>query len=256
MSNALTYLRDFVIFADNRSIERTISLNNYNVQLKKNIILLVIPEESNFTEIMPEFLARNSVSINLFVRESTDSNVYNYEIEPLSYSNVEEHIEETKNSIFLPEELWKKFDAMEDLLNEKEGFVLGNKITIFGERFTSIFMECHGEDYQATDALISCKLLPVLKGLQLYKNVSGDHDLELLLEKIFEKDNVEKTLRNVKKVQAVVETEIVDEKPETVVSEEAVNVIEEENNEEQVVMEETVAETESKEETVSDEENK
>lgn len=210
IEKVMTCLTDFVVFNDNPAINRSITLNDkFKINLKKNAVLFVIPNEDNYTEIMPEYLARASVSINLNVRESEEEVACEYEPMALSYSELLEHLTSVKETSFVQEDSWKLFDELEDLLNVKEKFALGNKFTIFAENFSSVFLDANGEDYDACDSLIAFKLLPIIKGLNIYKKESGDQEISLLLEKIFTKDNLEKTLLNVKKIvkEEVVETE-------------------------------------------------
>lgn len=213
MNDSMSYLSDFVALADNPSIDRNIKVDSASVTLKRNTVLFIVPEEENFTEIMPEALARSSVSIFVKVKENYDELSYDKPIKLISYSKIQDLIDDAKDLVYINEETWKKFDQLEDLINEKEGFELGNKLVIFIEKFTSTFMECHGEDYQATDALICIKLLPILKKTALYNNVSGDTELQELLEKIFEVDNLEKTSKYIKKIvdETVVEQPVLEQ---------------------------------------------
>ncbi len=202
-------LSDFIIFNDNPSINRVVSISkDCKIALKKNIVLILVPREENYTEIMPEVLARASISINLNIRDIQEETSCDYLPIPISYQETLDHLSEIKNTCFLQENSWKLFDELEDLLNTKEGFALGNKFTIFAENFSSLFINFDGEDYDACDSLLAFKLLPILKCLNLYKKENGDQEVSSLLEKIFSKDNLDKTLLNVKKVVIESEKEI------------------------------------------------
>ncbi len=202
-------LSDFIIFNDNPSVNRVVSITqDCKIALRKNIVLILIPKEENYTEIMPEVLARASVSINLSIRDVQEEASCDYLPVPISYQDALDHLSEVKNTCFLQENSWKLFDELEDLLNTKEGFALGNKFTIFAENFSSLFINFDGEDYDACDSLLAFKLLPVLKCLNVYKKENGDQEVSSLLEKIFSKDNLDKTLINVKKVIIEIEPEI------------------------------------------------
>ena len=157
---------------------------------------------------MPEYLAKASICINIPIRESAESEVCDYQPKPISYQEIADHLYEAKKESFLQENSWKMFDELEDLLNVKENFVLGNKFTIFAENYSSVFIDCNGEDYDVLDSLLAYKLLPVLKCLNLYKKEQGDSELATLLEKVLTKDNLDKTLHNVKKVALVTEQEV------------------------------------------------
>lgn len=209
IDNVINCLGEFISFNDNPSSAKIISLtDSCKFALKKNVVLLVIPSQDNYTEIMPEYLAKASISINLPIRENTESESCDYQPKPISYVEIGDHLYETKKESFLQENSWKMFDELEDLLNVKENFVLGNKFTIFAENYSSVFIDCNGEDYDVLDGLLAYKLLPVLKCLNLYKKENGDNELAMLLEKVLTKDNLDKTLRNVKKVVSVVEQEV------------------------------------------------
>lgn len=194
-------LAEFIKFNENPSITRFVNLNDTSsIKLKSNVKLMVIPEEDNFTEMLPEFLAKSVVCLNINVRDLDEEVNYEGDFVSLSWADVCDQLDDVRNSCFISEDNWKNIDKLEELLYEKEGVSFGNKITIFSEKFSSIFIDCNGEDYEAVDAIIAFKYLPIIKGLELYKKVGGDQEVSDLLDKVFGKDNLDRTSRLVKKI--------------------------------------------------------
>ena len=78
----------------------------------------------------------------------------------LSYMRLNRLAEETVDSHYLSEDVWKKIDAFEAFVNGYTPFSIDNKLASAMERFVGVYMAAGAEEIQALDAVFATLLLP------------------------------------------------------------------------------------------------
>lgn len=85
----------------------------------------------------------------------------------------------SKMNYELDEELWKKIDGLEDLVNKYSPYHMSNKLCMRLEQYVATMLECNAEPAEALDYTIAYKLMPVIIAI-LHNN--EDYDSEKFTE--------------------------------------------------------------------------
>ena len=110
---------------------------------------------------------------------------------PFSYYQFDYMLEKIKDIYGIPEELWKRIDALENFVNNNSPFTVGNRASIAVERFFAAYSACGSEANEALDRALSARIIPsVIVALDTLENLD-DKNLSEKLEMIFGEDNVE-----------------------------------------------------------------
>ncbi|MDE6505596.1 MAG: glycoside hydrolase family 3 C-terminal domain-containing protein [Clostridia bacterium] len=107
------------------------------------------------------------------------------EIKPVSYPLFEETVTSSRERNFISEKIWKKLDSLAEAVNAEERFSYGNKNIRQLEKFTSVILECGGDESEALSSALLCKIVPLLKATKLYKKEGGAKTLFGFIEKLF-----------------------------------------------------------------------
>lgn len=104
----------------------------------------------------------------------------------LSFARLAELAAEAEESNYLPEELWKKLDLLEEHLAPISDFAITNSRALMIERYTAVFMAAGGSDSEALDSVLACRLLPpvlaaLLEDADIHRNETFTHYLDSLL---------------------------------------------------------------------------
>ena len=193
MQNVLNYLKEFVDFANYPSYSHSMRLNQKLVlKIPHNFKLILIPQNDDYLNEIPEELAEASISIELLMRKA--EHVVEEEVKPnsLSYGYLEDLIYEAKKTDYIGEDLWKKLD---DSLIELGVAELHNKVILQMEKYTSVYISAGGEDVDAFDSVIAEKVLPILKVLPQFKTYEGMKSLLTVIEKHLGHDNINRISR-------------------------------------------------------------
>ena len=193
MHNVLNYLKEFVDYANYPSYSHSMRLNQKLVlKIPHNFKLVLIPQNDDYLNEIPEELADASISIELLMRKA--EHIVEQEVKPnsLSYSYLEDLVYEAKKTDYIGEDLWKKLD---DTFIELGLHELNNKVVLQIEKYTSVFMSAGGEDVDAFDSVIAEKVLPILKVLPQFKSYEGMKSLLTVIEKHLGHDNINRISR-------------------------------------------------------------
>lgn len=192
MKNVLNYLKEFVDYANYPSYSHSMRLNQKLVlKIPHNLKLVLIPQNDEYLNELPEELAKASISIELLMRKA-DHTVEEVKPNCLSYGYLEELIYDAKKSDFISEEVWKKLD---DTLIELGLPELNNKTVLQIEKYTSVYISAGGEEHDAFDSVIAEKVLPQIKVLEKYKTYDGVKLLLSVIEKHFGHENINRISR-------------------------------------------------------------
>lgn len=200
-SNFENYFSSIIEFALRPTYVHYLKINQKQaIQIPSNTRFIIVPNSNDFLDNVSHNVLNAITSVDLFIRKTEQVKEEVIASAFISYTHLLEEISVVKNDYFLKEETWKKIDHLIEEMKEIEDFRLGNKNVILIETFTSVYMECGADEADALDAVLTSKIVPLIKGLDSYKLEGGEKAYIKLIEKEFGKENVTKTIKALKKV--------------------------------------------------------
>ena len=140
-----------------------------------------------------------TIDINAQIVEPKDS-VYNT-VNKLSYHYFSDCIRDSRESYYIKEDLWKKFDQLEYYANERTPFVINNRVFRQLERYTTMYLLCEGDEYEAIDSVLTSKLLVMISKVNIVKKDKEDEGIFALCEKLFGLENLTKSKKLLKQIE-------------------------------------------------------
>ena len=159
------------------------------INLSKNINYILVPTTSAYVEYITRDLANACVCINMVISSATKE-IETPEVKNLSYQDFQDLVIQAKEEVYLNEKIWKKIDELEESIGAVERFRIGNKNTLQIERYTSVLLECGGDDSEAFSNIFVGKIVPILKNTATYKKDGGERTIIGLVEKIFNEEDL------------------------------------------------------------------
>ncbi len=187
-ANLSDWFSDFIEFALAPSEKRSIGLHaDTKLTLPQNLCYLLFLREDGLRTELSEKAANASVRIEVSIRraEATAGESDAKKSGSISYPNFNVLVREARDEYFLSEKNWSKIDQLFELVNAAERMSFGNKNTLQAERFTSVVMSCGGEESEALESLLLCKVVPYLKTGKLYAREDGIGLLSDYFQKVF-----------------------------------------------------------------------
>jgi len=108
----------------------------------------------------------------------------------ISAKRLRDLAESADESYYIPEEYWKKLDALEEYICKRTGWELGNKTICWMENYASVYLACGGEYYELLDRLVVSVMLPQLLGCSKEELVAENDGLASLIDRVFGLDNM------------------------------------------------------------------
>lgn len=164
LSDLTRYFVSFTRFARNPSSAPSIDARNEN----DNEISYVIPQNvwmvlnlANGESVadLPEFMADITTVISVEYTKCPAQEIHG-NVRKFEYHQLDYLIEKCKNKYEFSEEVWKKFDKLEEYINLHHPVHFGNKMWTGVEKYSSSFIACGGDMDMAVDRVLASKLLP------------------------------------------------------------------------------------------------
>ena len=192
MLNLSDYFSTFLDYANFPSEEHTIKFSeDVSLKIPPNICFLLMPSDDNFTEDMTPAIAHAGIIADMVVSKMDPTNIITEEeIKVLSRMDLEELMSEAREKFFLGETVWKKMDDFTEAVNATERFNIDNKSLLQLEKYTSVLMECGGDENEALINMFTAKIVPLLKVSKAYKKEDGGKTLYGIIEKLFTDENL------------------------------------------------------------------
>lgn len=177
-------LYEIVEYAKYPKANKTIKLNNKNIELNDNIYIVINNDAHNF-----DFKIWESGNfITLDYEKSKEIEVFEDE-EKLSNFLFINHYDQINEEFYLDESDWKKIDYIESLINEHDKSILTNVIINQIERYSSMYLSIDNERTKLIDLILSSKVLPLvnsykIEGLlvEVYNVIERNFDIDTLSE--------------------------------------------------------------------------
>ena len=117
----------------------------------------------------------------------------------MSQYHLDDLMKVAKNVNYIFEKQWKKFDDIEEQINELSPYSIHNKTVLCFESLAAFILSCAVEIDEFIDLALASRIAPSLKSLKAYQVTNGDANLYGIITKIFGEDNVPQTKRTLKK---------------------------------------------------------
>ena len=200
LRNTLGVLLDYVIYPN---LDHYINLGTKDeedlVLIPKNLLIILVPSDNTYLDSFDREIAERSYSMELLLRDNELEPINDVVVKYMSYPALERMAKECKERNIIPEEYWKKLDDLEEEINNLESFRFENKTILDFERFVGLMIEAGGDIDEAIDMVLAYRIVPILKGYNVYKNNDGDNTLYEIISRIFTEENTELTKRAIKK---------------------------------------------------------
>ncbi|MDE7439605.1 MAG: hypothetical protein K2N23_03770, partial [Clostridia bacterium] len=192
MHNLNDYFSAFLDYANFPSEEHILNFSeDVSLRLPNNICFLLMPSNDNFAEELNPAVAHASMLVDMVVSKgAVPSQPAEEEIKVISRMALEELISEAREQFFVSEPVWKKLDDFTEAVNATERFAIDNKSLLQLEKYTSVLMECGGDENEVVVNMFISKILLLLKASKAYRKENGGKTLYGIIEKLFSEENL------------------------------------------------------------------
>lgn len=191
VTNIAEWFKPFIDYANRPTEEHILKLNEeFSFRLPDNLTYFIISDGANVKTAARE-VADASLNIEVVISKF-NGEMTQTEAKTPSVNALAEGVKAARENSFLPEKIWKKIDELFETVNSNERFVFGNKNTLQLEKFTSVILDCGGDEAECLTALFLFKIAPVLKQTRMYKSEGGDKTVFGIIEKLFAEDDLTK----------------------------------------------------------------
>ena len=191
MGNLNDYFSAFLDYANFPSEEHVISFGeDVSLKMPSNVCIMLFPSSDNFLEELTPAAAHAGILVEIVAGKSAPAAAAEDEIKVISRPALEELVSEAREQFFLTETVWKKLDEFTEAVNANERFNIDNKSLLQLEKYTSVLMECGGDENEALVNMFTAKIIPLLKVSKAYKKEAGGKMLYGIIEKLFGEENL------------------------------------------------------------------
>ena len=191
------------------------------IPMPSNVWFIVSPADNESLDTIPAYVSNASMTIDLecqICQEKSDKTPHKL----LTCPQIEALLYRSKKASEIDEELWKNIDKLEEFVNDKAPYHIGNKLCLQLESYMSVCESAGAPLSEAIDGAISAKLLPTILSILKDNPEMADIDLAETLESIFGDENVSRCRSMIKhNVIKMIEDDTKKQKPKTEVKEEA-----------------------------------
>ncbi len=189
----LSWFAPFVTYANHPTEEHKLNLNEeLSIILPNNICYILSPAEGSGDK-FPREVADAAIQLDLVLSKTETGE--EVEADVISKSALSDLVKEARETFYLPEKVWKKIDELFETIRATEKFRLGNKNTLQLEKFTSVLLECGGDEAECITDIFLAKLVPLLKLTKAYAQDGGDKTVFGIVEKLFGEEELTKIQR-------------------------------------------------------------
>lgn len=194
----LNWFAPFVTYANHPTEEYLLKINEeLSVTLPNNICYVLSPAEGSGDK-FPREVADAALQLDL-VLSKTEASGQEVEADVIPRAALADLVKEARETYYLSEKVWKKIDELCEAVRANEKFRLGNKNTLQLEKFTSVLLECGGDEAECITDIFLAKIVPLLKLTKTYSQDGGDKTLFGIIEKLFNEEELTKIQRALNK---------------------------------------------------------
>lgn len=189
-SNLNDYFSAFLDYANFPTEEHIIRISDdVSLKMPQNVCFLLVPSSDSFPEEITPSVAHASITVDI-VATKVAPVAGEEEIKVISRPALADLVNEAREQFFVREAVWKKLDVFTEAVNATEKFSIDNKSLLQLEKYTSVLLECGGDESEAVINMFTAKIVPLLKVSKAYKKEAGGKTLFGIIEKLFSEENL------------------------------------------------------------------
>lgn len=186
-----SWFAPFIKYANHPTEEHILTLNDdLSFRLPDNFVYVLSPEEEGT---FPREFADACLQIDLAILRAEKG--AETETPSIPKAGLADLVKEAREGYFMSERVWKKLDELFETVRAGEKFRLGNKNTLQLEKFTSVILECGGDEAECITGVFLSKIVPLLKLTRMYSADGGEKTLFGVIEKLFNEEELTKIQR-------------------------------------------------------------
>lgn len=191
---AMGWFGRFIDYANHPTEEHVLPLGGAELTLPDNITYILVPSALEGVGRFSRALTNATLRVDV-VLSKAEGAAEETEVRNISRPAVCEEERIAREGYFLPEKVWKKLDELTSVLSAGERFSVGNKNMLQLEKFTSIILNCGGDEAEALSSMFTAKIVPLLKLTAAYSKDDGEATLSGIIEKLFPEEELTKIKR-------------------------------------------------------------
>jgi hypothetical protein len=143
-------------------------------------------DDSTFTITDKVYDRASSIAMN---RKSEDNGYRPTDSIKMSFDYLDSLFKEAQENIGISPEIMDNLDKLDMFISEKFEIAFGNRVMKQIKSFIPVYISCGGDELEALDYMVSRKVIRKFETLNLPFLQTELQELELLLDKLFGKDN-------------------------------------------------------------------
>ncbi|MDE7082453.1 MAG: glycoside hydrolase family 3 C-terminal domain-containing protein [Clostridia bacterium] len=194
--NINKWFAPFIKYANHPTEEHILTLNEeLSFRLPDNFRYILSPAEG--CDKFSRDVADASLQLDLVLSRCDAGDA----VEPvnISVNALCDLVKEARENYYLSEKFWKKLDELFETVRATDKIRLGNKNTLQLEKFSSVILECGGDEAECVTDIFLAKIVPVLKLTKTYSQDGGEKTLFGIIEKLFNEEELTKIQRALSK---------------------------------------------------------
>ncbi|MBQ8409091.1 MAG: glycoside hydrolase family 3 C-terminal domain-containing protein [Clostridia bacterium] len=166
-------------------------LNENNAEtsyyIPRNLWFVLNLAKGETPDSIPDFISEVAV-VNRFDFRECQSTAQHTHVRKFSYYQLEHLTEKAVTKTTVSEDDWKKVDKLEEFINKRTPFSIGNKVWLRLEKYAYVYITCGGDTIDALDRAVCAKLMSAVIAAMKGK-ISGDEkSLDETVEMILGED--------------------------------------------------------------------
>lgn len=199
LNDTASFLMPYVQFLGNPLEAYKVTENGTSYEIPSNLWFVIIPDGSQSIDSLPAFIANLASVIDLDVEKTgsaSESVISN--AKPISAQQMEALKYRSRKAISIDEQIWKSVDSLEEFVNERAPYHIGNKVFLQLESYVSVYLSSGGASGEAVDGMLSSKLLPAILSITKGNAQMQEVDFIQTIESIFGEEYVERSSKLIK----------------------------------------------------------
>lgn len=191
----LTYFSVFNNYIKNPAgCKYVVSHNEKNIEtayyMPQNIwFVLNLAPDQNLVD-LPKYIAESAAVLKVDFEECEASQEHSH-VRKFSYYQLDYLVEKAISKYSVDEDIWKKLDRLEEYVNARNQFSVGNRVWLGLEKFAYTYMACGGTELVAVDEAMAARVMPLALAALSGNELETDAGVAETLDLIFGEEKIE-----------------------------------------------------------------
>lgn len=193
------FMMPYIQYLTNPQESYAVSENGTELDFPNNMWFAIVGDDGESIEDLPAFISNLAtvIDIDLEYKEKSedaqdisDKTITTHQLEALTYR--------AKKASTVDEHTWKMIDSLEEFVNERTPYHIGNKIFLQLECYLAVYQATKGEISEGVDSMLASRLLPAIVAMLKGNPQMAEVDFSQTIESIFGEENVSKSIYLIK----------------------------------------------------------